>query len=80
LAFQLKAEAGDDPMTADDSKGNSNQTGFKSPQNSDVVPPNTPDSAENVCRRCAGTGRADGGTCPDCNGTGIVITPVGGAG
>ena len=48
--------------------------------NSDTVPPNTPGSAENICRHCAGTGKVDGNPCPDCNGSGIVITPVGGAG
>lgn len=49
-------------------------------QNVDEVPPGTPGAAENICRRCSGTGRIDGGTCPDCAGTGIVTTPVGGGG
>ncbi len=49
-------------------------------KNTDQVPEGTPNSAENVCRRCAGTGRADNRECPECGGTGKVITPVGGAG
>jgi RecJ-like exonuclease len=44
------------------------------------VAPGTPGSGENVCRRCEGKGKlADGGACPDCNGTGKVSTPIGGA-
>lgn len=49
-------------------------------KNVDEVPEGTPESAENLCRRCAGTGQVDGHECPDCNGSGKVITPVGGAG
>jgi len=49
-------------------------------QNTDTVPPDTPFSAENVCRRCAGSGRLDGAPCPECGGSGKVVTPVGGAG
>ncbi|MBT9368365.1 hypothetical protein KLP42_00545 [Rhizobium sp. CSW-27] len=48
--------------------------------NPDAVPPGTPNSGENTCRRCLGTGEIDGADCPDCAGSGIVITPVGGAG
>jgi DnaJ-class molecular chaperone len=48
--------------------------------NPDAVPANTPLSAENICRRCAGSGSIDGRRCPDCAGTGKVTTPVGGAG
>jgi DnaJ-class molecular chaperone len=40
----------------------------------------TPGAGENVCRRCAGSGRIAGGTeCPDCGGTGVVIEEIGGA-
>ena len=49
-------------------------------RNTDAVPPGTPFTGENVCRRCGGTGEIDGETCPDCKGTGKVVTPVGGAG
>ena len=49
-------------------------------RNTDAVPAGTPFSGENICRRCEGSGRLDGAPCPDCGGTGKVITPVGGAG
>ncbi len=49
-------------------------------RNSDAVPPGTPNAAENTCRRCSGSGRINGSECPDCGGTGKVLTPVGGAG
>lgn len=48
--------------------------------NPDAVPAGSPQSAENICRRCAGKGELDGGSCPDCGGSGVVMTPVGGAG
>lgn len=48
-------------------------------ENPEAVPPNTPSAGENICRRCAGTGEDDGNPCPDCDGTGKVVTPVGGA-
>lgn len=46
--------------------------------NPDEVPPGTPGTGENFCRRCAGTGMIDGRTCPECGGTGKVTTPIGG--
>ncbi|MEC4591021.1 MULTISPECIES: hypothetical protein [Nitrospirillum] len=46
--------------------------------NPDAVPPGTPGAGENICRRCAGTGTVDGAPCPECGGTGKVVTPVGG--
>ncbi len=48
--------------------------------NPDAVPPGTPLAGENICRRCAGKGTFEGRMCPDCEGTGKVTTPVGGAG
>ena len=39
----------------------------------------TPATGENVCRMCGGTGRVDGHTCTDCEGSGKVIEGVGGA-
>ena len=50
-----------------------------SDENPDQVPPDTPASGEDVCRRCKGTGRIDGAECPDCKGTGKVNVPIGGA-
>jgi hypothetical protein len=44
----------------------------------EAVPPRTRGAGENACRRCHGTGAVAGGRCPDCGGTGIVTTPIGG--
>ena len=49
-------------------------------QNTDAVPPGTPLSGENLCRRCNGTGRLEGAPCPECGGSGKILAPVGGAG
>ena len=43
----------------------------------DEVPPGTPQSGEQLCRRCHGSGEADGKPCPDCGGSGMVTTLVG---
>ena len=48
-------------------------------ENPEAVPPETEGAGENVCRRCAGTGRVDGERCPECGGSGKVTTPIGGA-
>ena len=45
----------------------------------DEAPAGTPGTGENVCRMCGGTGRVDGHTCTDCEGSGKVIDGVGGA-
>jgi hypothetical protein len=47
--------------------------------NPEEVPSDTTGAGENICRRCAGTGKVDGATCPDCGGSGKVVTPIGGA-
>jgi DnaJ-class molecular chaperone len=49
-------------------------------RNTDAVSPDTPFSGENICRRCEGSGRLGSAPCPECGGTGKVVTPVGGAG
>ena len=54
--------------------------GTPTADNPEVVPSGTPLSAENLCRHCGGSGQADGAECPECGGTGVVLTPVGGAG
>lgn len=48
-------------------------------ENPDTVPGGQPGAGENVCRKCNGSGRIDGKECPECGGTGKVITPIGGA-
>jgi hypothetical protein len=45
----------------------------------DEAPPGTPGTGENVCRRCAGRGQVNGQRCPDCEGSGRVISGIGGA-
>jgi DnaJ-class molecular chaperone len=45
----------------------------------DEASPTAPQTAENVCRTCGGTGRVDDESCPDCGGTGKVIETVGDA-
>jgi DnaJ-class molecular chaperone len=48
-------------------------------QNPDAVPPGSTGAGENLCRRCAGSGKVDGEACPECGGSGKVATPIGGA-
>ncbi len=45
----------------------------------DEAPPGTPGTGEDICPRCNGDGKVDGGDCPECGGTGRVIAGVGGA-
>ena len=44
----------------------------------DDAAPGTPGTGENICPRCAGSGEADGGACPESGGTGKVIEGIGG--
>lgn len=48
-------------------------------ENPEAVPPGVPGSGENICRKCNGEGRIDGRECPECGGSGKVVTPIGGA-
>ena len=45
----------------------------------DEMPAGTPGSGEAVCPDCGGTGRANGGDCRTCSGTGHVTVGIGGA-
>jgi hypothetical protein len=45
----------------------------------DQAPPGTPGTGEDLCRTCGGSGRLNGGPCPDCEGTGRVTRGIGGA-
>ncbi|WP_165842899.1 hypothetical protein [Phenylobacterium deserti] len=45
----------------------------------DQVPPGTPQSGENLCPRCGGSGRLQGAPCPDCDGSGRVVELIGDA-
>ena len=39
----------------------------------DEVAPGTPQTGEDVCPRCEGSGKLEGQACPDCGGSGTVI-------
>jgi DnaJ-class molecular chaperone len=47
--------------------------------NPEEVPPGTPGSGEEICRKCGGSGKIDGKDCPACDGTGKIVAPIGGA-
>lgn len=60
--------------------GNEGYVPSQSPRAGDEAPAGTPGAGENTCRHCEGKGRMpDGSMCAECNGTGIVLTEVGGA-
>ena len=44
----------------------------------DEAPAGDAPAAENVCPECSGSGEADGGTCENCLGTGVIEEAVGG--
>ena len=43
----------------------------------DEAPPGTPGTAENVCPRCGGSGRAGDEVCANCQGTGRINVGIG---
>lgn len=45
----------------------------------DEAPPGTPGTGEDVQAQCAGTGEAGGEKCPNCDGTGRIVSGIGGA-
>jgi hypothetical protein len=45
----------------------------------DEAQPGTPGTGEDVCPTCDGSGKADGGTCTNCNGSGTIVSGIGGA-
>ncbi|MEX6505024.1 hypothetical protein [Jiella sp. M17.18] len=49
------------------------------PKPGDEGDPSAPQTAENTCRACHGTGEIDGEPCPECAGTGYVREIVGDA-
>lgn len=45
----------------------------------DEAEPGTPGAGEDICGTCAGTGKlADGKPCPECGGSGRVMSGIGG--
>ena len=45
----------------------------------DQAEPGTPDTGENLCPTCSGSGSVEGRTCETCQGTGQVTEGIGGA-
>ena len=45
----------------------------------DEARPGSPQTAENICPDCSGSGRRDGETCKTCDGAGRIISIVGDA-
>jgi hypothetical protein len=45
----------------------------------DEAPAGTKGTGEDICPECSGSGRANGGQCSDCAGTGKVIKGISGA-
>ena len=45
----------------------------------DEAPPGAPQTAENICPQCQGSGKTDGAACENCGGTGRVVVTVGDA-
>lgn len=45
----------------------------------DEAEPGAPQSAENLCPSCSGSGRRGEAECPDCRGTGTITALVGDA-
>jgi DnaJ-class molecular chaperone len=54
-------------------------TGSRSRSPGDEASPESPQTAENTCRSCNGTGRIKGDPCPECDGSGKIIETVGDA-
>ena len=45
----------------------------------DEARPGTPGTGEDVCPACNSSGEIDGEKCPNCDGTGRIVTGIGGA-
>lgn len=45
----------------------------------DEAPAGSPQTGENTCPKCQGTGLVQGKACPDCAGTGLVTEIIGDA-
>jgi hypothetical protein len=49
------------------------------PNPGDEAAPGTPQTGENLCPRCGGSGRVQDGACTTCGGTGRVVSNIGDA-
>lgn len=45
----------------------------------DEAPPGAPNTGEDLCPKCGGSGEIDGAECANCAGTGKIIRVIGGA-
>ena len=45
----------------------------------DEAPPGTEGTGEDICPKCSGEGKVDGGDCPECAGSRRVVRGIGGA-
>ncbi|WP_119153154.1 hypothetical protein [Caldimonas tepidiphila] len=66
-------------MNTSESGKTAPQQGSQDMNPGDEAPPGTPGTGENLCRNCGGSGRIDGGPCPECQGTGKIVEGIGGA-
>lgn len=68
------------PLPFDSTAGNAGGGETEPPMSpGDEAAEGTPGTGENVCEHCGGSGRdRDGKTCPVCDGSGKVITGIGG--
>jgi hypothetical protein len=44
----------------------------------DEAEPGTPGTGDDLCETCGGSGKVEGKTCPECEGTGHVVRGIGG--
>jgi DnaJ-class molecular chaperone len=58
--------------------GNNDASGG-APRPGDETSPDAPQTAQNTCPACGGSGKRDSKPCPDCEGTGLVTVTVGDA-
>lgn len=68
-------QAGSTPGSSQGSPGGSQQPVMNP---GDEAPPGTPGTAEDICPVCNGSGKADGGQCQNCGGSGRIIEGIGG--
>jgi hypothetical protein len=55
------------------------KTSSRPPAPGDEAAAGTPGTGEDVCPQCRGSGKLDGKSCANCNGSGRIIKAIGGA-
>ena len=71
----MQQRSNDNPGASQGSVGTSQQPTMNP---GDEAPPGTPGTAEDICPVCSGSGKANGGQCENCGGTGRIVEGVGG--